>query len=81
MCLYPKLILNRKYLPKYYRNKIYTEEERELLWIQKLAKTSIENLISQTMTINLSEVHSAGHGKNELLHFAKARYGWELKKP
>ena len=25
-------------LPIYYRNKIYTEEERELLWIQKLNK-------------------------------------------
>ena len=25
-------------LPKYYRNKIYTEEEREKLWIQKIEK-------------------------------------------
>ena len=28
-------------LPIYYRNKIYTEEERELLWIQKLNKGEV----------------------------------------
>ena len=28
-------------LPIYYRNKIYTEEERELLWIQKLDKGEV----------------------------------------
>ena len=27
-------------LPVYYRNKIYTEEEREKLWIEKLDKES-----------------------------------------
>ena len=29
---------NKLQLPVYYRNKIYTEEERELLWIEKLNK-------------------------------------------
>ena len=28
-------------LPKYYRNKIYSEEEREKLWIQKIEKGDI----------------------------------------
>ena len=28
-------------LPIYYRNKIYTEEERELLWIQKVNKGEV----------------------------------------
>ena len=28
-------------LPIYYRNKLYTEEERELLWIQKLNKGEV----------------------------------------
>lgn len=32
---------SKSYLPKYYRNKIYTEEEREKLWIEKEEKGEI----------------------------------------
>ena len=44
MCLYPKLILNRKYLP----NKNNAEADKTAGVDTELAKTSIENLIAQT---------------------------------
>lgn len=46
-------------LPMYYRNKIYSEEEREKLWLQKLDKNEIYILGRKIDTRNKNEVDEA----------------------
>lgn len=46
-------------LPIYYRNKIYTEEEKEKLWIEKLNKNEIYILGRKIKTTNEKEVKEA----------------------
>lgn len=65
------------YLPKYYRNKLYTEEQREKLWIAKLNST---NVWVGGRRISTAEGHSdylqalgAAQAKNRRLGYGPTR--------
>lgn len=58
-------------LPIYYRNKAYTEEERELLWIEKLDNEKIY-VLGEEIDISTKE--------GELLYFAKLKAAQEKNK-
>jgi len=71
-------------LPIYYRNKIYTEEQRELLWIEKLDKQ--ERWVNG-IKIDISKgderyykVLTEAREKNERLGYGDDKINWERKK-
>lgn len=68
-------------LPIYYRNKIYTEEEREKLWLDKLDKeerwvlgTKID--ISETIT-NYDKILKSAQEKNKRLGYGDGTKDWK----
>jgi len=71
-------------LPIYYRNKIYTEEEREKLWIEKLDK---EERWVDGVKVDVKKGYEEYYKllrekriKNERLGYGNDEYNWELKK-
>lgn len=71
-------------LPIYYRNKIYTEEEKEKLWLQKLDKeiryiNGIEIDISRGED-NYYKVLKEERAKNNRLGYGNDTKNWELKR-
>lgn len=73
-------------MPIYYRNKLYTEEEREKLWIHKLDKNErwvngervdISTEEGEEQYYKLLEWHRA---KNERLGFGNDEINWERKR-
>ena len=71
-------------LPIYYRNKIYNEEEREKLWIEKLDK-NIRYVLGQKIDIsNGDEIYikalKYAQEKNVRLGYGTNAKNWELKK-
>lgn len=66
-------------LPIYYRNKIYTEEERELLWLQKLDKGKRYILGSECDEKEYLNLIKNGQEKNEKLGFGGIE-NWDMEK-
>lgn len=71
-------------LPIYYRNKIYTEEEREKLWLEKLDKEvrfvdGVKVDISKTDEIYYRKLELA-RNKNKQLGFGDNQVNWERKR-
>ena len=71
-------------LPIYYRNKIYTDEEKEKLWIEKLDK---EERWVDGVKVDVSKSYDEYYKllvnkrvKNERLGYGNDEYNWELKK-
>ena len=68
----------------YYRNKIYTEEEREKLWIEKLdQKIRWVNGIKIDVSKNHKEYYKAlkeAQKRNKRLGYGSDEKNWELKK-
>jgi hypothetical protein len=71
-------------LPIYYRNKIYTEDEREKLWIEKLDKNE-RWVLGQKIDISENdrdyyETLKEARIKNKMLGYSDDSKNWELKK-
>lgn len=71
-------------LPMYYRNKIYTEEEREKLWLEKLDK-KIRYVDGVKIDISKSDEEyfkalKIARAKNERLGYGNDEINWERKK-
>lgn len=71
-------------LPIYYRNKIYNEEERENLWIEKIDK-EIRYVNGVAVDVSESDEEYYGlleeaRGKNKRLGFGDDSINWELRK-
>lgn len=71
-------------IPIYYRNKIYTDEQRELLWIQKLDKgdryicgEKITNRDGESTYYNVLNYHRE---RTEKLGYPKPEFIWKKKK-
>jgi hypothetical protein len=71
-------------LPIYYRNKIYTEEEREKLWIEKLDK---EKRYVNGVEVDISKgdekyykLLKIAQLKNERLGYGNNKINWDLKR-
>lgn len=67
-------------LPIYYRNKIYTDEEKEKLWIEKLDKQE-RWILGQRIDISETEEHyikalKEAQRKNERLGYGKSEKNW-----
>lgn len=75
---------NKLALPIYYRNKIYNEEEKEKLWLQKLDKN--ERWINgQRIDISINEIDyyktlEEARRKNKRLGYGDNKINWELKR-
>lgn len=71
-------------LPIYYRNRIYTEEEREKLWLQKLDKEErfvLGQRIDVSETYNeYNEALKEAQEKNERLGYGKPQVKWNTEK-
>ena len=71
-------------LPIYYRNHIYTEKEREKLWLQKLDKQKtwldgVEYDISTNDGINkYQRALKEAQKKNKKLNYGKIEWDWEI---
>lgn len=71
-------------LPIYYRNKIYTEEEREKLWIEKLDK-NVRYVLGEKIDVskNYNDYYEAlkwARMKNDRLGYLSGRIDWDKKK-
>jgi hypothetical protein len=71
-------------MPIYYRNKIYTEEEREKLWINKLDKNE-RWICGEKIDISKGEEEyyktlKYYQNKNERLGYGSNKINWELKR-
>lgn len=71
-------------LPIYYRNKIYTDEEREKLWIEKLDKNE-RYVLGQKIDISENDktywnVLKRARQKNKRLGYGDDSINWERKK-
>lgn len=70
-------------LPVYYRNKIYSEEERERLWIEKLDKE--ERWVDGTRVCikngneNYIKILELARGKNQRLGYGNDKVNWNQK--
>nr|WAE43720.1 MAG: replication initiator protein [Microviridae sp.] len=70
-------------LPKYYRNKIYTEEEREKLWIRQLNKEK-RYILGEEIDISKNEDDyyrrlEEAQAKNKQLKYGDDKTIWKLK--
>ena len=71
-------------LPIYYRNKIYSEEEREKLWIEKLDKQE-RYVCGEKVDVSTTEEHynkliEYYRTKNERLGYGNNEKNWSLKR-
>ncbi len=71
-------------LPTYYRNKIYSEEEREELWIEKLDKgerwvNGIKIDIRETEEVYFSRLE-VERKRNKRLGYGDGEIDWEKRK-
>ena len=73
-------------LPKYYRNQLYSEEERELLWLEKLDKNErwVLGVRIDVSTYEGEEEYyralSDAQNKNKRLGYGSNEIDWERKK-
>lgn len=68
-------------LPVYYRNNIYSEEEREKLWIEKLDKNERfvcgEKVSTENGEESYEEIREWYRGKNERLGYGDDKINWD----
>lgn len=74
---------NKMAMPVYWRNKRYTEEEREKLWIEKINKQE-RYILGQKIDISKSEEHyykvlNTARNKNKRLGYGNDEINWERK--